>query len=90
MRRHRKQHIHGCRTSSRHWFTVHGAPTATCRHACGAIHPDILKALQRGLLYAKLYSPPEDADFDKAVRELERDKELIRLAIERVGNERQV
>lgn len=84
-------HIGRCRAGIRHWFTVYGAvgaPRSNCGH-CRMPHPTIMKALERGLYYAKLYSPVEDDEgvgAKDAARQA-RDIELLREALERVSNE---
>jgi hypothetical protein len=86
-----RENIGSCAGGIRHWFTVYGAvgaPRAICGH-CRMPHPNIQKALQRGLMYARLYGPPEDAEtYEKALREQQRDIALIEEAIERIANER--
>lgn len=79
-----------CPGHSRHWWTAYGAVgcrRAICGH-CRAIHPDVLNALVLARQYAALYSPPEEGG-DAALAKLERDRDTIEHAIDRVGNERQ-
>lgn len=77
--------IQPCTSGGRHWFTKHGAVgarVATCRR-CGESHPSVEAALQRGLMYARLYTPPEEVNESK---QLQRDIALIEDAIERMAN----
>jgi hypothetical protein len=49
------------------------------------LHPNILEALETGLTYANLYTPPEEASA-RTVSEIENDRARIRAAIGRVQN----
>lgn len=84
-------HVGRCASSIRHWFTVYGsvgARRAICGH-CRAIHPDVVKALERGLYYARLYVGPSDApDSQQNDRRQARDIRMLEGALERVRNER--
>ncbi len=81
-----------CGSGGRHWWSIYKAPGAI-RAFCGrcrAVHPDVVKALARGLYYANLYSPAEDSpDAAKDLQQQIRDRALLQRAIERVSNEEQ-
>lgn len=79
-----------CPGHSRHWWTRYGevgVPRAICGH-CRAIHPDVMKALLLARSYAALYTPPDERG-DAGLAQVERDREAIEKAIDRIGSERE-